>query len=338
MHPLFRNPLFLLLRRFWWLLVVITALICAFGGEKGLEVAGYFLLSILAFLTGIIAAALAHGYWKISQTRWRHGNNRHCFLCPHCLHFGGFRYACNSCKNEVEAFAAATVGSYVNSCPNCYAPLFERNANEQHNVSAYCENCFGLSPLEAYHERSVSIIVTIFASDFLALRDASQAQSQIAKDGTEFFCLDDGKELKYFLNCSEAQTIEELDRTHVLQKVISVWIDTANLEPLHFARAMDAFIRKLGTDSPIKERVNILVKQNSPDAFIKTRLEAQFTGIKYGVELKEILIGKDVLITLKESQHRHATLAASANDTTTPIKQNISEQFVSSHQPQSNQD
>lgn len=339
MHPLFRNPLFLLLRQFWWLFVVVIALICAIGGEQGLAVAGYFLLSVLALLTGIIASALVHGYWKISQTSLRRQDNKDRFLCPRCLHIESFRYACNSCENEVESFAALTDGAYVNSCPNCQAHLFARHKDAPNNISAYCENCFGLSPLDPFHERSVAITATIFATDFLTLRDTAQAQSQIAKDQTEYFCLDDGKQLRYFLICSEGQMNDQFDQPPAFWQIDSVWIDTTNTEPLHFARAMDAFIRKLGSDTAIRNRIAIRVRQTELDPLIKTRLEAQFKTIKYGIEPDKILIGENVSALNQSTQHQSA-LAASANDGAIAIPQDISKELVTStsHQPQTSQD
>jgi predicted nucleic acid-binding Zn ribbon protein len=294
MLSLFRNPLFVLLGRFWWLAVVALAVARAAGGEAGLRFAAYGLLMFAAALGGLAAAAFAHGAWKTVAARVRRRVKGHSFLCPHCLHVDRFRYACGACGDEADGVAVLTGGAYVNDCPHCRAELFPRERAPELRAWAYCGNCFGVSGARPHHERRVAVAATLLAEDFDTLREFAGAREQRAKDRLGFFCLDDGETLQYVLDCGGAEADEAgpLD-SHALRLIESVWVDAAGVEPLRFGRAVDAFIRRARLNADERGEILVCVRQPELEAFARNRLEAQFKNIRYGVEPGRVLRGKD---------------------------------------------
>ncbi|HWQ33066.1 MAG TPA: hypothetical protein VNQ79_09440 [Blastocatellia bacterium] len=70
MHPLFRNPLLQLLRRLWWLPVMLVALAWGVG-----ERSGWRAFQLVCLLSAFVAVLYEH---------FRHRAARHRFLCPRC--------------------------------------------------------------------------------------------------------------------------------------------------------------------------------------------------------------------------------------------------------------
>ena len=124
-RTLARNPLLRSLTQNWWLPVLVAPFFVAFLGAPALAA----LLPLLfgAMVVGIAGAACAHAGLAALQEGLRHERHGHRFLCPHCLRFGEFRYACGACGHEVDPLIVHTRGAYVNDCAECGAHLCARD-------------------------------------------------------------------------------------------------------------------------------------------------------------------------------------------------------------------
>lgn len=290
MSPLFRNPLFSLVGRIWWLSVVIPAVAWGLGGPGGLRLALEVLAAFCGVLLGMIGAALGHDAVLVRRERAHRRAAGHRFLCPQCLQFGDFRFACRACAKEVEAFLVRTGGAYVNDCGVCRAPVFPRGGAEGRGVRAYCDNCVGGFEVEPHQRRRVRVLAAPLPADFELFSRADGARRGRALDGTSFVVFDDGDCLSYVLACDPAAGPEETAApAHAFRDVAAVWLDTSGVEPLPLARAVDALIRQSQLPEPEWRRMQVCVRQMLIDPLIRSRLEAQFENIRYGVEPEEFL-------------------------------------------------
>src|SRR5262245_416258 len=137
MLALFRNPLLRLLGRLWWLPALALVAAWGLGGERGLRLAGLGIVGYLDAVAGMIGVAWAHGAYAGSPARARRYSSDHRFLCPDCLHFGDFDFACGACGKKVKAFPVHTNGAYINDCPDCHAHLLPRDGLDGRGVRAY---------------------------------------------------------------------------------------------------------------------------------------------------------------------------------------------------------
>jgi len=342
MLSLFRNPLFSLLRRLWWLSVLIPAAAWGLGGMEGLWLAVQFMAAGLGLLIGAATVALEHGAYVTLRDVLRRFISGYRFLCPRCLHFAHFRFACGACGNEVEAFLVGTGGAYVNECAACHEPLFSYSVIKGRGVRAYCDNCFGNCDRDVYHQRRVSVLATLLPADFESFGRLPGAQRNQSKDNVSFVCLDDGERLNYLLDygnlpggIASVYSSNYVMTAHALKHLEAVWLDVAGLEPLQLGRTIDAFIRQSESAGSGRSEILVCVRQTSPDPVIKSRLEAQFKRVRYGLEPADFL-SLEVAAELEESRSQlsetiltlnlnsAATLAAQAQ----PVKQPLGERPI----------
>jgi hypothetical protein len=97
-------------------------------------------LPLLLALTITILVAGAcigvHSLWGSYREWKRHRSSGHGFLCPRCLQFGRFQFACGACKKRIGAFVVYTNGTYWNQCLHCRARLLSRHRAEGWGVRA----------------------------------------------------------------------------------------------------------------------------------------------------------------------------------------------------------
>lgn len=309
MHPLFRNPLLQLLRRLWWLPVMLVALAWGVGEPSGWR--AFQLVCLLsAFVAGLIAAALGHGICAVLYEHFRHRAARHRFLCPRCLHFGDFRFACGVCGNEVTAFRVLTRGAYVNECPHCLSRLFDRQRAGQSEVRAHCHNCLGSCDRNIHHTRRVRVIATLLPENFDLLCQLAGTEKRQADDRLTFTCVgrdlqpqhraqkglafsaraDDSGLLNYILSYDYSAGADAPDLpTHALRNVEAIWLDVAATDPLRLGRIVDGFIRQSGLSAQQREQLTIFIRQAAPDAAIINKLRALFGHVRCGCEPEHLL-------------------------------------------------
>ena len=176
MLALFRNPLLRLLGRLWWLPALTLLATWGLGGERGWRWASNGIVAYLAVVAGMICAAWARGTFAAVREHARLSSAQHRFLCPQCLHFGGFHFACGACGKRVEDFLVHTGGDYVNNCRHCKAELLT-----QKGVQARCEHCQHACERAVYHQRQVGVLGALLPDDFTALRQILSTKEKQAQ-------------------------------------------------------------------------------------------------------------------------------------------------------------
>lgn len=289
MLALFRNPLLRLLGRLWWL-PALTLVIAAFGiwEEQGFRLVGLGGAAYLAAIAGIVGAAWAHGACVALSKSARRRSSRHRFLCPNCLRFGVFQFACGACGKEVETFLVHTNGAYINDCSHCHVPLLSRDGLDGRGVRSYCERCKGNCDHAIHHQRQVHVVGTLLPADFVSLCQAVGAQKRQAQDGIGFAYDDDGVRLTYTLDLSSlTNAAHSLPRTHALWEVESIWLEASGDAPqrlaLEIGQAADRFITETGLSETQQRALTVCVRQSALHDDVQNKLETRFGAIKYGV-------------------------------------------------------
>jgi hypothetical protein len=294
MSALFRNPLLRLLGRLWWLPALTLVAAWGLGGERGLRMAGLGIAAYLAAIAGIVGAAWAHGAYAASRERTRHRSSDHRFLCPGCLHFGDFDFACGACGKRVEAFLVHTSGAYVNDCPHCHAHLLSRDGSDGRGVQAHCERCQGNCDRAVHHKRQVRVLATLLPADFTSLCQTIGAQEKQAQGGIGYACDDDGVRLTYLLNLNSlTDASRSLPDAHALWEVECIWLDASGDDrqklALDLGKAADQFIRRADLTDQQRQALTVCVPQVTLDPVVQRVLETRFGAIKYGVAATDFL-------------------------------------------------
>jgi hypothetical protein len=283
MLALFRNPLFRLAGRLWWLPVLSGASAWAFGVSLTAPLAAAAMLFGVG-LTMVVLASL-HGSGRALDEGLRHSVAGHRFLCPECLHFGGRHFACGACRCEVERFIVDTDGAYVNDCPHCHATLISRDGDDGQGIHAYCRNCSAVSDL-TLHERQVLVLGALSTGDFLSFCKSTLKEEWTP--GECFVVADDGKRLTYLLNLEAlpARTAP-LPSPHAVHALEKVWLDGAEAAPLALGRSLDRLSRLIGTGESRRELTFCIGQHEMPPAAMHT-LAARFDRAWYGVPPAEV--------------------------------------------------
>ncbi|MCI0392838.1 MAG: hypothetical protein MOB07_29250 [Acidobacteria bacterium] len=293
MLALFRSPLLCLLGRLWWLPALTLVAAWGLGGERGLRTAGLGVAGYLAVVAGIVGAAWAHGAYSAFRERVRHRSADQRFLCPDCLHFGDFDFACGACGKRVEAFLVHTSGAYINDCPHCHEYLLPHDGSDGRGVRAYCKRCQGNCDLAIYHERQIHVLATLLPADFISLRQITAAREGLAKGGVGYARDDDGVQLTYLLNLdSLTDAARNLPRRHALWELKSIWLVASGGDinsALIIGRAIDTLNRR--TDD-LTKTLTVCVPQTALGSKAKNLLEDRFKAVEYGVAAADFLRGE----------------------------------------------
>src|SRR5574341_819465 len=159
--------------------------------------------------------------------RGRRRNRR--FLCPNCLHFGGFDFACGECWAEIPDY---TNENETQACPRCQLSLFSADGG---SVRAFCKQCKGNCDRGIYHQRQVRVLATLRLSDSASLYRAIGGQ-EYQPQGGKGHVYDDGERLAYVLNLSDfTDEAHPLPPTHALWEIESIWLDAAASNPKELA-------------------------------------------------------------------------------------------------------
>jgi hypothetical protein len=332
MLALFRNPLFRLLGRLWWLPALAICAAWGVGGEQGLRLAEMVVAAYLSAIASMVGVAWAHGSCVARRDRAYHHRARHRFLCPHCLHFGGFHFACGACGKKVGAFLVHTDGVYVNDCRRCHALLLSRDGQDGRGVQAYCKRkrCKGSCDRAVHHQRQVRVLATLLPADFSSFCRAIGAEGRKAKGEEQtgkdmgYVYADDGARLAYVLNLSDlTDAARKLPSRHALWAVESIWLDGEKAEPLALGQAVDQFIRQVGLTERQRRRLTVCVRVNQDglDPAAQNLLAARFGTVRYGVAAEDFLCDGAQTRTATAPQQPALRLAASVASETTPTPQ-----------------
>jgi hypothetical protein len=170
--------------------------------------------------------------------RGRRRNHR--FLCPNCLHFGGFDFACGECWAEIPDYAN---GNKIQTCPRCQRSLLSADGG---GVRAYCKRCKGNFDRAIYHQRQVRVLATLRPADSHSLYRAISGQ-EYQPQGGRGYVYDDGARLAYVLNLGDfTDEAHSLPPAHALWEAESIWLDVSAGNPkelaLEWGEAADRFV------------------------------------------------------------------------------------------------
>jgi hypothetical protein len=305
-----RQPLFRRLNGWLFALTLVLAVVGATRDQvPGLAVFGT--ITALAAVVGVVIPVWLHGAYVWMQERKPHRRARHRFLCPHCLFFGSFQFACGACGKEVDAFVVETDGAYVDHCSHCRALLFSHDGVEGFGIRAYCKECERACDRSIHHERQVRVVVALRTADFDSLVHAAGVQRQQTKLDIAYACGDDGGRQTYVLDFNSMKDLDSPNRKHAIWDVKSVWFDAADddLErlALELGDATDRFIRE--TEQPrlttkLRQAIDRLfrktkqrkltayVRQTTLPPVVRRVLESRFETVEYGVTAEQLLFNR----------------------------------------------
>jgi hypothetical protein len=213
----------------------------------------------------------------------------HRFLCPNCLHFGGFDFACGECWAEIPDYADGK----TQTCPRCQRSLLSADGG---GVRAYCKRCQENCACAIYHQRQVRVLATLRPADSALLYRAISGQ-EYQPQGDRGYVYDDGERLAYVLNLNDfTNKVHSLPQTQALWEVESIWLDVSASDPrklaLELGEAADRFIAQARLTEAQRRAITVCVYQPEAAPVLKLVLEARFGEVKYGVSVQTFLCEK----------------------------------------------
>ncbi len=294
MQLLLRNPALRILTQLWWLPVLIALLVGLQRESPSLGwigIAGY-----LGLLLGLMGSGWALVNRSVARERARHRRSEHAFLCPACLHRDEFRYACNSCGQEVDPRAALGGELLGCRCPHCGAKWSESGADRLH---AYCGQCRATGDAGQLHERKVVVHGAVTAHDFLELAARGEAETRTVA-GVRCFAREREGLVEWNL-CLEDLTREQdvLPRSHAVHGLTSVWISEG--DPLRLGQIIDHLVSRaeLSEDRLAAIRVRVAAAELDPAA--QRLLSSRFGEVEYRVPA-EAFLGPDSIADPRRSR------------------------------------
>lgn len=213
----------------------------------------------------------------------------HRFLCPNCLHFGGFDFACGECWAELPDYKR---GKNYLTCSSCQLSLNSgkdrpRGAQtDWDRKRAYCKRC-KWNYWCFYHYKRVHVLATLRHADSQSLyRAISGREAQL--QGGRGYVYHDGRRLVYVLDLSDfADEAHSLPPTHALWEAESIWLDASANNPKEFAlevgEVADRFIAQARLTEAKRQAMTVCVLQVEADPVVKSVLETRFGKVRYGV-------------------------------------------------------
>lgn len=284
MSALFRNPLLRLMIQLWWLPIlaapVAHAIFRPWLPMLLLPHPAWAPLLYGALLLGIAGKACLHAASATVREHLRHEEAGHRFLCPHCLRFGEYCFACGACRREVEPVVVHTRGAYVNDCPHCEALLFPQGEETGAGVEGRCHYCSGVCEARIYHERQVRVVGTPRASDFAAFCSAIPIEPERTRSGLYMACHDDGTRLTVVLDLSRLPGyVATLPETHALGGMEHLWLNGSDLDPLRLGEAVDRLIERTGLSDWRRQATVLSVGGGAPEGAARRLLAARFRTV-----------------------------------------------------------
>jgi DNA-directed RNA polymerase subunit RPC12/RpoP len=285
LRSLLNNPLVRFLARMWWLpamLLVIIPFLPRVGPGTGWLAAG------AAALLGLAAGTLAPPT-ILSWTAGRRAQNRRNaeklrFLCPACLCFGDFRYACGGCDKELNPMIIQTSGRLVDRCPHCHQKVSGGEQPGTDAVKAFCGACGADHELAVHHRRRVRVLGTLVPADFDTV--TAGASSNVDPKGVRWTRRDDGAELTYLLSLGDlAGSRLALPAEHAARRAESLWLSEA--DPLALGQAVDSYLTLAELDDERLAAMAGCVRSEQLDPAATRLLSARFGSVKFGVAAAE---------------------------------------------------
>jgi hypothetical protein len=292
MLAIFRNPLLVLLRRLWWVIPLASLAAWAVWGRGGLDTLITVLFVCLTFLLVPVGFIGLRGLQLAAREDLRHLDAGHRFLCPHCLLFGDYAFACGACGKELEGFLVYTEGAYVNTCRHCQSAVLSREGQKGKGAAAFCGGCGGVGDPTVYHERQVRVLGALTGAGLASFCDANPARAWSGHG--DYACADDGTRLTYVLNLEkileDASSPPAPHTFHALFGMEALWLGETDLEPLALGQRLDRFLRLPQHVKGFRRELPVcVVGSPEPEAAMRNVLEARFSNVRYGVSPGEFL-------------------------------------------------
>jgi hypothetical protein len=275
---LFRNPVARLLVGIWGKLLAAFILI---GWLTGLVAELGVSLAVFAIATGSIFVVDRLLYLGKAMGRHLAG---HRFLCPECLRFGPFCFACADCGEEVPPLV---VDGYC-AC-ECTSNRLEppRHRKSPPRFEALCMHCQARSDRALYHHRRVRVVGTLFRDDPARLCGALDIGDP-GKASSICVC-DDGTRLTYVVPLDALPDgAPPLPLDHALRALEAIWINDAE-RPLALGQLIDRFLRRSGLTETERKRITILVRQTALPPAGAHLLATRFGALQCGKEPRALL-------------------------------------------------
>jgi hypothetical protein len=288
MQAVLRNPLFRLLAQLWWLpALAVVVLALGFGGEAGFPLAAVGVGSLAALYAGLFGAGWAAGTRAVASERRRHLAANHRFLCPHCLCFGEFRYACGACEKEVDPVSVLGKGLVEETCPHCRASL---TGSAGRSLRAFCGQCAGTSDRNRYHEREVTVLGALDSGAFAVLSGFFGATG--GEEGR--LRREDSRRITYLLDLERLATGgSALPPTHAARALAALWL--ADAEALVLGKAVDRLAAETGLADTRLAEIRVCVGARELEPAAQRALASRFGAVEYGKGPVEFLRGQGVL-------------------------------------------
>ena len=184
------------------------------------------------------------------------------FLCPNCLRWGGFRYACGGCWLAVKDKLVNAQGE----CPRC-----RRTLGPEH-LRARCEHCEYGGDSAVYVQKPIRVLATLRATDFASFCHATGVTPEQSNGGLGY-AYDTGAQLVYVLNLKALlDAADSFPAWPVIQTIEAIWLDAAgdDLEAQAFslAEATDKLVRQPDVTEAIRRAMSVSVCRETPESII----------------------------------------------------------------------
>lgn len=213
------------------------------------------------------------------------------FLCPHCLFFGGVRYACGSCARELDALTLRAACLVAAVCPHCGAAI-RWGASPVAEPSAYCVRCRQTCAAGSYHGREVRVLAALLPQHFAELCRAGGIFGWAAEGLSRAF-LDDGKRLTCVLGLGALPARRRfVPAAHALRSVEALWIGDLSDAVLQAGQELERLERLLPPGILCARRAVACVAGDRIEPAIEALLAGRFCQTRYGVSAQEFLHGE----------------------------------------------
>ena len=205
------------------------------------------------------------------------------FLCPNCLRWGGYRYACGGCWRAVRDKLVAAQGE----CPRC------RQTLRPEAVRARCEHCEYGGDSAIYVQKPIRVVATLRATDYAAFCHATGVPPEQSPGGLGY-AYDTGTRLVYVLNLEAVlAAAASFPALPVIQTIEAIWLDASgdDLEAQAFslAEAADKFVRQQDVTEAMRRAMNIVVCRETPESIIEHVVTTRFGSVSYVKTATEFL-------------------------------------------------
>lgn len=213
------------------------------------------------------------------------------FLCPHCLFFGGVRYACGSCAAEMDAMTVRAVSELAAVCPHCGAAIGCDRAGVA-MLRAYCVRCRQTCSTGSYHGREVRVLAALLPQHFVELCRVGGIFGW-AVEGLSRAFLDDGRRLTCVLGLGALPARRRfVPAAHALRSVEALWIGDLSDAVLQAGQELERLERLLPPGVLYTRRAVACMAGAQIEPAIEALLAGRFCRTRYGVSAQEFLRGE----------------------------------------------